>query len=312
MAEVERETRCATHPNELAVAACDHCGKPFCGPCRVEEVGAEEVFCSQFCRTERAAGRPAPIKLSEDALIEGFEAPIRTGWRVWWGSIPALSKHIAPLALLIGLLTWREAEAPEQGGEGGVEALLVLLLLVFGIALTQAEMTSQYTGLIQGNLYVWTLRRFVPWLVTEALVLLLTLVGLLAFVVPGLILGLRLFWADELAMVHQMAPHRALKESWDLTRGGAGSMFKVQFFMGLAAYLMLIVGGLVLVMIFSGLAAIGRPDWFAPLELALLYLIFFIGYAGIHAPEVVYFYGVRARQSRSPRPSTKVLTSHTA
>ena len=306
MAEVALETRCAKHPEELAIDACDHCGKPFCGSCCVEEVGAEKLFCSESCRAESAAGRPATIWLTEDDLIAGFEAPIRTGWRIWWRSIPVFVRHIAPLALVIGLLAWRDAEALDQGGAGGGEAFVVLLLLAFGVALTQAEMTSQYTGLVEGNLYVWTLRRFLPWLVTEVLVLGLTFLGFLAFVFPGLILGLRLFWADELALVHGTAPHRALQESWDLTRGGLRSIFKVQFLVGLAAHLILIAGVLVAVLIFSGLGAIGRPDWLAPLELALLYLIMFIGYAGLHAPEVAYFYGMRADRARSRTASSKV------
>ncbi len=311
MATAESNLFCAKHLDQPAAARCDHCGAPFCGDCRVEDTAAEEVFCSEPCREKRAEARSGPVLPSESELLEGSLHPIKTGWKLWARSLPTLCLYTAPIAFIMGTVVWL---APEpHAADGGEMAMpertefLLLLMLAFGISLTQVILSQRYTRLVQGDPYAWTLRRFVPWALSWIMCLAAIFLGTLALVVPGIIIALRLFWADEFALVHRAGPIQALKESWELTRGDVGSIFVFQFLAGLAAYAVLIpVGILVLVFLFL-VELLGSPEYLWPLEFALVFLLVFVGYGALHGPEIVYFYGMRARQSRSLVRSTKVL-----
>ena len=299
MADVSAETRCYQHPEELATATCDHCGKPLCSRCEVEEVAAEEVFCSESCRQEHSAVRISPLKLTDVEIIQNAYSPIRTGWRVWARSIPALSAHIAPLAIFMGLIALPADPAPDQEITVAADAAAIALVLafLFGLALTQTVVSREYTGIVKGNLYTWTLRRFIPWLMTEAMYLAVTFLGLFALILPGIFFGLRLFWADELALVHEVGPVQALKESWQITRGKAGDIFSFQFILGFAANLVIFPLAFAMGLLLAIVEGVGNPTLIGPFESALLYLVIFVGYGGIHGPEVVYFYGIQADPS---------------
>ncbi len=168
MAEASSFLSCPNHPGESAASQCDHCGRPFCRKCRVEDVAAEEAFCSRACLETRRANRVEPVVLSDAALLEGADHPIRAGWRLWARSIAPLSLYTAPLAVVMGLLV-SASESPGADGEARVPDSVALLLVVsfaFAIALTQVIICRQHTGRTRGNPYLWTLRRFVPWLAT--------------------------------------------------------------------------------------------------------------------------------------------------
>ena len=311
MATAESNLYCAKHPDEPAAARCDHCGSPFCGGCRVEDAAAEEVFCSESCRDKRTEARSGPAPPSESELLEGSLHPIKTGWKLWARSLPTLCLYTAPIAFVMGRVVWLAPEPlADDAGETtlseGTEFLL-LVMLAFGIALTQVILSQRYTRLVQGDPYLWTLRRFVPWALTWIICLAAIFLGTLALVVPGVIVALKLFWADEFVLVHRAGPIQALEESWKLTSGHIGSIFVFQFLAGLAAYVVLIpVGILVLAFVFW-VELLGSPEYLWPLEFALVFLLVFLGYAGLHGPEIVYFYGMRAQQSRSLVRSAKAL-----
>ncbi len=311
MATAESTLDCAKHPGQPAAGRCDHCGAPFCGDCRVEDTAAEEVFCSEPCREKRTKARSGPALPSESVLLEGFDQPIRTGWKLWSRSLPAICLYTAPIAFIMGMVAWLGGESlAAEGGEttvSGGAGILILLMLAFGIALTQVILSQRYTRLVQGDPYAWTLRRFIPWTLSWIVCLAAIVLGMLALLVPGIILALRLFWADEFALVHRAGPIQALKESWKLTRGDVGSLFVFQFLAGLAAYVVLIPVGALLLAFMALVQLLGISEYLGPLGLALVYLMIFVGYAGLHGPEIVYFYGMRAEQSRSLVGSTKVL-----
>jgi hypothetical protein len=199
--------------------------------------------------------------------------------------------------------------------------LIVLgLLLVFGFALTGVVLSQRYRGRAEELPYFLTFRRVVPWAATEVLVLGIPLavffgvaflgdrVGFLLggiFIVLGAViyaifLSLRLFWADEFALVHGSSPLRALKQSWRLTRNAARPIFSFQFILGvlaypviLAAFLLFFLAGLPL----SALENLGA-GWIADLAILTLgFMMLFLTYAAMHAPELAYFYGVRAARS---------------
>lgn len=117
-------------------------------------------------------------------------------------------------------------------------------------------------------------------------------------IIPGIYLSLRLFWAEEFALVHGAGPIQAIRESWDLTTGLAGSVFVFQFLAGLAAYGVFIAMGLAAVSVGAALEMLPTPIT-KTLRMVLICWGLLIGYAGLHAPEIVYLYGMRAERSTS-------------
>jgi hypothetical protein len=189
----------------------------------------------------------------------------------------------------------------------GVGILIWPALASFGVALTQMVMTQKHSGLVRANPYLLTAKRFVPWVVTTVLAFAILIVGYMALIIPGIYLSLRLFWAEEFVLVHGTGPLQGLRESWELTRGSAGSIFGFQFLAGFAAYgvLLLVFGALA-----GFLALVEVEENGGPVDMVRRVIMFwgaFIAYAGLHAPEVVYIYGMRAERAVSSADSTKTL-----
>jgi hypothetical protein len=247
--------------------------------------------------------------VSNQDLLNAYATPIRSGWKLWIRSLPALSLHSVPLAIamvaVIRSPAWLALDGtgkPTAPATAGISILVVLAAV--GIAMTQVVMTEKHTGLVRGNPYLWALKRFVPWLITLALVLVATLAGYVALILPGIYVALRLFWADEFTLIHGSGPLRGLKDSWELTRESAGAIFAFQFLAGLASYLIVLPFIVVLAVLIPMTADSEDGLLFV---LAISFWAFFTAYAGLHAPEVVYFYGMRARQAMTLSESTKTL-----
>jgi len=98
-----------------------------------------------------------------------------------------------------------------------------------------------------------------------------------------------------------------LKDSWKLTEGEAGPIFKFQFIAGWAAYLIVIVGAIAFGLVQSALDMTNIPSLASPVEKAIAYALIFVGYGAVHAPEIVHFYGMRAENSRGLAASTRTL-----
>ncbi len=274
-------------------------------------------------------------RATDERLLPGLESPILTGWRLWGRSLGSLARYLSPLALLLTVIAWTQdpsslvgeidevdstvlgtpvAEDPQPvetadvdaGADPGstVTALLLAFLFAFSIALTGVVLSQCYTGRVKGNPYFWTLKRLVPWAVTWSLIFLFTFLGFIAFIVPGIIIGLRLFWADELALIHGAGPIRALKESWQLTKNAAGAVFGFQFLAGLAMYPILLAAMVSIALItlpFELLSSFGTGGLADIVFTFIAVLILFISYGALHAPELAYFYGIRAaRAALSP------------
>lgn len=291
---------CLRHPGLPTEGRCARCGAGFCGTCRVEALAAEQVFCSRECRDlEGGVGRDLPADTSE--LARGVERPIRMGWSLTLRSLPELTANLLPLAIALAVLLWYgdvkigAAFANDEVVPSHL-SLAGWALFGFGAALSGVLLTRAHTGFSPGNPYLWTLRRFVPWALTWAIAGAAVLFGTLLLVIPGLWLGIRLFWADEFVLVLESGPLAALRESWSLTRGHGWRIFSFQFVLGLVEYLIVVPGLLAAAAIHSAVSASGFADH--PLvEVSVstvIFLIAFVTYAAAHASEVIYFYGLRA------------------
>jgi uncharacterized membrane protein len=95
---------------------------------------------------------------------------------------------------------------------------------------------------------LWNPQAFWRFLGAEILVAIIVFVGLLLFVVPGIIAALGLMFALYLVIDRRSGPIEAIKQSWQLTKGHKGQLFLLSLalvglnILGLVA---LIVGALV-------------------------------------------------------------------
>ena len=288
---------CNRHSDRAASGRCDQCGKPFCHDCVIEHVGAEEEFCSTDCRDQRIGTRPGESVATPEQLLAASDRAFINGWKLWARSLPTLCRSGLLFVFGAQLVIWVADQLTDPSAEPSMREYWSLLIAGFGMALAQVILTQKHTGLIQGSPLAWTTHRFVSWMLTNAMVLGLSFIGSIALILPGVYAGLRLFWADEFAMAHRDNPLQALQASWRLTEGEVGSVFRFQFLVGLSLYL-LVIPTMIIVWIvetkFEGLHVPAYLEWFT--TPAVLF-VFFLGYAALHGPEVIRFYGMRAEQS---------------
>ncbi len=303
MGKPEVASSCSIHLERHAVATCDVCGRTLCSECRVRDFANERDCCST-CRFIEPPGGGARPAHDGSGLAAGFDRPFRMGWSLWLRSIPVLAVFTFPVAVLIaGVLWWgglELVETPDAEPEvlGAAWAIWgAFAAVVYGFALVGVLLTQAYTGHVPQHPYVKVFLCLLPWAVTWILVSVVVLLGSLALIVPGVILGIRLFWADEFALIHGLNPFAAMRESWTLTRGYSGRILVLQLLAGLASYPVLIV--FVLLVVAGGwtlgsLQILLEGTLRDQLQFGFASWAGLVLYGALHAPEIVFFYGLRA------------------
>ncbi len=293
---------CLRHPGSAAAGTCARCGASFCPACAVAALAAERVYCSAECR-DLDAGIGVTLGVDDSVLAAGFTRPIGLGWKLFKASIPLVVQHLWPVALAMSVVLWLGGSSVMDALDADRRPIMPALLLplgwalfAYGAALTGVLLTQAHTGFVPGNPYLWTLRRFIPWGITWLLVAAVVFSGMLLLIIPGMILGIRLFWADEFALVLAQSPGRAIRESWQLTRGHGWQIFGFQFVVGFVEYLVLIPAVIATVLVHQGALSTGLSDHplVQAIESTIVFLIAFLAYGAAHAPELTYFYGLRA------------------
>jgi hypothetical protein len=95
----------------------------------------------------------------------------------------------------------------------------------FAVGLTRQSLSATRTGTAQFAEIFSGGPRFLPFLVMSALKTLAIGLGLIVFVVPGVILGLGL-WMSRFYLVEQgLGPLASMRASWDATEGHKGNLF---------------------------------------------------------------------------------------
>lgn len=295
---------CSVHPNRVAVALCQHCSKPVCSQCALHAVAIDAYFCSEDCRRSALSVDQAKTRARPDReLVAGLQSPFATGIKLWFRSLQDLVLGMAPAAFLIGLAVWLgiDPEVPLESDEMPISdwaIFTILAALAYGMALAGVVLSQRHTGYVTESSFMWALWRLIPWLATWALVFAITVAGTLLFIIPGIYLGLRLFWADEYALIHSSGPIRALQQSWKLTENEVGAIFLFQFLAGLFSYAILIAGIVLLMGLGFVGGALGVGDGGVGFATGWTFLM---GYALFHGPEVARFYGMRASKSERAR-----------
>lgn len=99
-----------------------------------------------------------------------------------------------------------------------------------------------YSGFTES--FVQFVRRIVPATVVALIVAVVTYLGLLFFIVPGIVLAM-ILWVAAPTVVVERSGIRALSRSAELTRGFKGQIFGLALILGLFEYVALIVADLV-------------------------------------------------------------------
>ena len=240
----------------------------------------------------------AAASMSNEHLAAGIESPNRMGWILWWKSVPAISLQIA---VPIGLAYWTASLAFPS-----VASHAHLPLAVVAAAATASFLSQRHTGSADRSAWKLAAARFFPWLLTWVFVLSATAIGFLLLIIPGMLLGTRLIWADEFALALRCNPSQAIRESWDLTRGSAQETTAFQLIHGISQtafsvpVLLLVLGAT------SAVDAVGGGP-VASLASSVIVSVLLVNlYASVHAGEVVYFYGLRAARVALDRDADQV------
>ncbi len=276
------------------------CGRPLCPDCVVEDVAADRVVCSQRCRqVVSEVGAWAP-RLTDADLLCALEHPIVEGRRLWVRSLQAVVNQVAiPVALAAVAMAvlsswWTSRWAPDSV----MVAMPVLVLAAIAFAAVGVVLSREYAGLGTTGSLAWVAGRLVPWALTWAIVAVAVLAGYLLFILPGIYVALRLFWADEFALMHRTGPIASVVASWRLTRGSAGAIVRFQFILSYAQLVVWLPAfavaavGVNLVRLASPPEVLG-----AAIQAGFGALLVTVAYAFTHACEIVYFYGLRAEAS---------------
>jgi len=297
MSTPDTRTPCASHPDRAAEHTCVWCSRPVCSECAVEDIVREQVFCSAGCQRATATIEAEHPRLTAEELLEGLEHPIAQGRKLWLRSFKpvvvevGLPVTVAAVAMVVLSQWWSGL----WSAGSFMVVFPVMVLMGAALALIGVVLSREHTGVAIDNPYVWTGQRFIPWTVTWMIVSTAVVFGYFLFIIPGIYLALRLFWADEFALIHRAGPLRAVAASWRLSSGAAGEIFRFQFVLSFALMAVWIPAVIVCVVVVNALET-GFPAG-ALHNIALAGLgsfVLVLVYAFSHACEIAYFYGLRA------------------
>ncbi len=314
-------TSCINHPKIQATTLCDRCARLICDDCRQTVIALELDFCSEHCISTHLAltgkrlehGNISDISVRENTLVSnedlvnGLRHPFVTGWKLWLHSLSDIIKRVAlpfaGLALFGHLLLQDHNWGSNEAADITIWATGVIIS-VYAFFVINILISYLHIGHPIVDIYKVAIVRFLPTVATWVLSIMAAFVGILLFVIPGIIIGVRLFWADEFALVNRQNPFAAIKSSFELTRGFGGRIWVFQFLQGLIIYLVMLVA-FVLLLLLAQLINLIAADLYSALMWVALSLLITLGYSFLHATEIAYFYGLRAEKSRSGSKGNK-------
>ena len=194
-----------------------------------------------------------PVQRDGASLLEVGPLVSRT-FSVWWthvGKFAALLVLAYVPFIVAGAMGAAAAVALKGGrsvGSGSVVALIAVIVVaaVAGLVLVLCAMGGLAFGTLQhlaarpvtfGSMFGAGYRRAGPLLLVTLLSYLLVLVGLVALVVPGIILGLGLALVFPIVMTEpDLGAVEAMKRSLALTKGSRWSLFGALFVVFLAMW----------------------------------------------------------------------------
>ena len=93
---------------------------------------------------------------------------------------------------------------------------------------------------------------------------------------PGVIISIRLFWADEFAVIHSRGVLSAVRESWALTKGHTWRIFRFHMRVAMAEMLVSLGGLIALVLTFFLMFMVSQPVLTSGVGLVTLLTVVFL------------------------------------
>jgi len=249
---------------------------------------------------EQAAGGTA-ANLTDEQRLAGYKNPIKRGVIAWFRALGPIARKLAPFSLLCVLVTtaWVYLVGDTGSARFNYLPLIITLIVLYGFAVIAVLMSGEYARNPVENPYLHALQRFVPWLVAWAMILGITLVGYVLLIFPGIYLNLRVFWADEYALVHNLGPFEALDESWKVTRDEAGTVFGVEFLLGFLAFPAFFAAIGIMTATASAASQLFESEQLSTIAMvAVASVVFPIAYAFTHASQVALLYGLKFKHAQ--------------
>lgn len=298
---------CVNHPNTHAIAKCSHCGKPICEKCCQVTVAMDDDFCSKRCANAHqrhskkhdtvSPDLGASIK-SDEELVEGMEHPFATGMKLWRQSILLIMTRIGlPLAAAVYTAVLFFQKNQNFTSQGELIILFVLgLIFAYVIISIKLVLLKQYAGILVKDITVMAATRLFPTIITWVLTGIVIAIGYILLIIPGIVLSLRLFWADEFALSHGQHPVKAMGSSFKLTEGYSWSIFSFLFFEGVLTNIVGTCLIFILLPLVESVRNVLPEQAFVAFVVCVSSISIVMVYAFFHASQVVYFYGLRAQK----------------
>jgi uncharacterized membrane protein len=116
-----------------------------------------------------------------------------------------------------------------------VVVMIVGTLLGFVVTMGIMRMSLRFVDGDRGELVdlFATFPLLINYILATIVVSIIVMVGMLFFVIPGIILGIRLQMYTWAIVDKQVGPIEALQQSWEMTRGSAWNLFLLGLLLGL-------------------------------------------------------------------------------
>ena len=236
----------------------------------------------------------------QERMARAAKRPILCGWALWLRTLPGNLVAVLPIAIIASALVvgWFPGVEIEFPGSFWLRVAALAGLFIYGFALVSLQLSDAHLGRERRGPFSVPLDRLASWVGTWLIVTAATAAGLALLIVPGLVVWMRLAWADEYALAHSLGPVEACRASWRLSEGKTLDIFGFQFLLSLAENVPWLLGLLVFALAFRGLSELnlsGEVFNFVLGSIGVGWLL--VLYGSFHAPEVVYFYGMQGRRS---------------
>ena len=212
---------------------------------------------------------------------------MKEAFQLWIKALPDLTRWvIAPVTLLAVILGYTRPRIEPAGTD------LVLFIGFIFFSVVTAQIThSHRSGLSLGSPYVAALPRLLPIIVFWLLYMIITSVGFLLLLIPGIIWSVTLFWGDEFVVLHRMSPAQALRMSRRLVKGRWWRVLLFQWRAGLITGGVFVIFMVLFVFLMIPLQTL-QPDAGSLLALAMGYFTFVLAglYGYGHCLQVNYLY----------------------
>lgn len=198
-----------------------------------------------------------------------LDQALTDSWDFFKRHFAALAALVLPVVIPLQLvLAMYDAANVEQGFDMGNAFLMMMIGFVFYALYMPAVIfyiASVVTGEKRstGELYQLALKWWGPFLLLLLLVTFFSGVGFMLLIVPGIIIILKLAFAEFDMLLNGSGPVTAMKTSWRMTKGRKGTLFGGYLIITLAIYIPFII-------LEAILAGVGMAYWWVNAAVAIL------------------------------------------